>query len=62
MSDSNRLDVYTIIENAQLDKSYWVKVGAAFKNRDGSINVFLDAFPANGKLHIRARKTEGEDK
>jgi hypothetical protein len=28
-------------------------VGAAFVNRDGSLNVRLDAMPVNGELQIR---------
>jgi hypothetical protein len=34
-------------------KNIWSRVGSAFKNRDGSFNVFLDAYPVGGKLHIR---------
>ena len=34
-------------------KTYWVKLGRAFENRDGSTTVYLDAFPTNSKLHIR---------
>jgi hypothetical protein len=34
-------------------KTHWMRVGTAFDNRDGSINVYLDAYPQNGKLHIR---------
>lgn len=34
-------------------KTYWMRVGNAFENVDGSTNVYLDAFPANGKLQIR---------
>ena len=49
-------DVYTIIEKDELDKAFWLRVGAAFENRDGSLNIFLDALPVNGKLHVRERK------
>jgi hypothetical protein len=49
-------DVFTIIEKEGWDKSVWLKVGAAFENRDGSLTLFLDAFPVNGKLHVRERK------
>ena len=45
--------VYTIVERAKDGKKFWVKVGAAFPNRDGSINVRLDAMPVNGELQIR---------
>jgi len=45
-------EVYNIIE-CKDGKSRWVKIGCAFVNRDGSINVFLDSFPKDGKLQIR---------
>ena len=35
-------------------KSYWIRVGAAFTNQDGSETVLLDALPVNGRLQIRA--------
>jgi len=34
-------------------KTHWMRIGSAFQNSDGSTNVYLDAFPANGKLQIR---------
>jgi len=46
-------DVYTIIEANGREKPFWLKVGVAFENRDGSLNVLLNALPVNGKLHIR---------
>lgn len=46
--------VYTIVERQQ--KSRWVRIGIGFVNRDGSINVRLDAVPVNGKLHLRDYK------
>ena len=49
-------DVFTIIEKEGWDKSVWRKVGAAFENKDGSLTLFLDALPLNGKLHVRDRK------
>lgn len=38
----------------------WVRIGVAFENRDGSLNVLLDALPLTGRLHIRAR-TAGDE-
>jgi len=43
--------VYVIEESK--GKSYFTKVGVAFVNRDGSLNVKLTALPVNGQLHIR---------
>jgi hypothetical protein len=39
--------------NEKTNKTYWLRIGSAFPNRDGSLNVYLDAYPANGKLQIR---------
>ena len=50
------MDVFAIIERANSEKAYWLKIGSAFVNRDLSINVVLDAVPLNGsKLQIRER-------
>jgi hypothetical protein len=35
------------------EKTYWNRIGVAFTNKDGSINVKLDAFPIGGTLQIR---------
>ena len=51
-------DVFTIIEKEGWDKPVWCKIGAAFDNRDGSLTLFLDALPVNGKLHVRERKVK----
>lgn len=45
--------VYTVVERKGGQKSYWVRIGAAFTNRDGSLSVHLDAVPTNGTLQIR---------
>jgi hypothetical protein len=57
-------DVYTIEERNAKDskdkKSVWTKVGSAFPNKDGSLNVYLSALPINGKHQIRERKEKDE--
>ena len=45
--------VYTIVDRPRDGKKFWLRVGAAFENRDGSMNVLLDAMPTNGQLQIR---------
>ena len=55
MDENYPKEVFQIIEG-QNGKSRWTKVGAAFLNKDGSINVLLDAFPKDGKLQIRDRR------
>lgn len=54
-----RKNVYVITKGRD-DKSYWTRIGVAFVNRDGSLNVKLEAFPVNGELHIRDPKPEDE--
>jgi len=44
--------VYTVVERGP-GKSWWTKVGIGFVNRDGSINLRLDAIPTNGTLQVR---------
>ncbi len=43
--------VYTVVERG--GKSFWVKVGIGGVNKDGSINLKLDAVPVNGTLQVR---------
>jgi hypothetical protein len=40
----------------------WVKAGSAWVNRDGSLNVYLDVLPLDGRLHVREalERAEGE--
>ena len=52
------LDVFGIQNTGE--KSYWTKIGVAFRNKDESINVQLTYFPINGQLNIREPK-ERED-
>jgi hypothetical protein len=56
---SKRLAVLAVVERPDRDdetKTYtrWVKVGVGWANRDGSINLYLDAFPVGThKLQVR---------
>lgn len=40
-------------------KSFWLRIGTAWKNRDGSLNIRLNALPLNGALQVR--KVENEE-
>ena len=55
------LVVYQIVKTGkgQNERTYWNRVGAAFENRDGSINVKLDLFPGIN-LQIREPKQTGD--
>ena len=54
-------DVYAIYESkngGEKQKSRWVRVGVAFENKDGSLNLLLDAIPLTGRLQVRDREAE----
>ena len=51
MDTSKMKIVYVITERNE--KKYWNRVGVAFVNHDGSINVRLEALPVSGEMQIR---------
>ncbi len=67
MSETNgaaggrRLQVWAIPESRDGEKTFWVKIGVAFTNRDGSINLILDALPlGTNRLQIREQKEDAK--
>ena len=50
--------VYTITQRSGDGRKFWLRIGRAFTNQDGSMNVYLDAVPTNGQLQIRDRNEE----
>jgi hypothetical protein len=48
---TNLKSVYTIVDRG--GKTFWVRIGVGFTNRDGSLNLRLDAVPVNATLHVR---------
>ncbi|PIR24923.1 MAG: hypothetical protein COV43_07765 [Deltaproteobacteria bacterium CG11_big_fil_rev_8_21_14_0_20_42_23] len=55
MENKTPKQVYVVQEEKE-GKSRWKSIGVAFVNKDGSLNIFLDALPLNGKLHVRDAK------
>jgi hypothetical protein len=55
------LAAYVIIERKGYDRPFWSRIGSAFFNRDGSINVLLDSLPLQGKIQLR-EDTPKEDR
>ena len=57
----NMYEVYTIVEGNSsngLKKDLWIRIGTAFVNKDGSINIKLNALPLSGKLQLREPKSK----
>jgi hypothetical protein len=48
-------EVFNIVKNEE-GKGFWTRVGVAFENKDGSLNVKLNCLPLNGTLHIREKE------
>ena len=44
---------YNVIDRPGLRSRIWSRIGMAWLNRDGSINVVLDALPLGGRLQLR---------
>ena len=40
------------------ERTKWTRIGVAFHNDDGSVNVELEAFPASGRMQIREETEE----
>ena len=51
MESSKMKVVYVITKRG--NRSFWNRVGVAFVNSDGSLNVKLESLPVNGELQIR---------
>lgn len=55
-----RKAVFTVADRGEGKKPFWVRIGTAFTNKDGSLSVLLDALPVNGKLQIREEQQRDE--
>lgn len=43
-------------------RKWWMNVGAGFTNRDGSVNLYLDAIPVNqSTFHLQLREYTEEE-
>lgn len=50
---ANRKEVWATAPRGEGKKDFWIRVGTAFENRDGSWSLVLDALPTNGRLIVR---------
>ncbi len=51
--------VFTIVDTGG-ERSRWLECGIAFTNRDGSLNLLLNALPVNGRLQVRTADGKGD--
>lgn len=60
---ARRWDVFAISPpHREGGDPWWDRVGAAFQNRDGSINVRLRCVPLTGELQLRDPKPREDDR
>jgi hypothetical protein len=52
MDLSKRMKVLSPVSGKD-GKTFWMRAGVAHGNKDGSINLYLDMLPTNGRLQIR---------
>lgn len=57
----NMKEVWTAVERGEGKKDFWLRLGTAFENRDGSWSIVLDALPVNGKLIMRDKREWDDD-
>lgn len=58
---TERMDVLTGRQSKDGEKTYWTRLGVAFRSRDGEgWNIDLDGYPVNGKLIMRPPKKKEE--
>ena len=50
--DSSKMKIAYVVTERN-GKSFWNRIGVAFVNSDGSLNVKLEAVPISGEIHIR---------
>lgn len=51
--DVKRYKVYAVRQSKDKDDLTWVPAGTAWRNRDGTMSVYLDVLPLDGKLTFR---------
>lgn len=48
--------IYTVREGkGEGAKGYWIEIGSAWTNADGSLSLAFDALPVNGRAVLRQR-------
>jgi hypothetical protein len=57
------LAVYAVVERKEGMRPYWMRIGTAFTNRDDSLTLVLDAFPAStNRLQVREQRFPEESR
>lgn len=47
--------VYGVVQREGMEKGFWTRIGAAWVNKDSSLNVRLDFLPASADITLQIR-------
>jgi hypothetical protein len=50
--DASKMKIVYVISDRN-NRKFWNRIGVAFVNSDGSVNVKLEAIPVTGEMQIR---------
>ena len=49
-------DIFGVVQREGQEKGFWTKIGVAFENKDGSLNLKLDYFPTSAGTTLQIRE------
>ena len=52
---------FTVRNRGEDRKPFWLAIGSAWTNRDGSLTLRLDANPLDGEIVVRVRKADNDE-
>ena len=61
MKTQTTMEILGVVTRGDGKKGYWTRIGTAFKNRDGSLNLRFDYLPTDlgaTTIQVRERRTE----
>jgi hypothetical protein len=53
--------IYGIVQRGEGKKGFWTRIGIAFVNRDGSLNLRFDYLPTDPGMTIQVRDERRDD-
>lgn len=53
LEHGKRYAVFSLNHDERRKTTIWVRAGNAWVNKDGSLNLYLDVLPLEGRLHVR---------
>ena len=62
MKTQTTMEILGVVTRGEGKKGYWTRIGTAFRNRDGSLNLRFDYLPANlggTTIQVRERRNDG---